>query len=293
MEHKTSRKAPLKDRLFDDFFQCTAHALEHLEGHFELSGLLSQVLGSDSAPYGGDEQVAASKARLRKNRSWQFLSDLYDFAVEGIEHPHHEGNDSLVIDGSDILKLLVTEDLEPCQDWWDIVARGDGRFALDEGQDLTLEKLALLADVDVRTVRNAISAGALVSYKADDHVRVDNASARAWLMGRKGYKPTIQAQSARQKLQHLSTPLEVSTYFRERRRTMPDSAQTLESYPGLTEAVLAELEAGVFRAPLSMVWPLADYYSVERKELLTCLMRVFFPEALHALSEQQTNQVAS
>jgi hypothetical protein len=47
-----------------------------------------------------------------------------------------------------------------------------------------------------------------------------------------------------------------------------------------------QLEAGVFALPLDAVFPVADFYQVDRKAFLECVMRVFFYEELRMLDSR-------
>lgn len=279
---------PRKDRLFEDFCSNVVDTVWRLERLFELQGLEAGLFGSEVPTlHGGLSPV--TKDALKQNRSWKLLSQLYDYAVEGIDAidapgSESDGTSSLVIDAGEVIALLSGEEAGPSDEWHDIIRMGDGRFALEDGQALDVARVALLANVDMRTVRNAISAGALVTTKHHEDVLIANESARAWLMSRKGFKPTSVAGGTRETIAEVQSVSEFAAFLRERRAGLPTPAPLLDAYPGLTAAVLAEAEAGVFRAPLGAVWPMADFYGVVREELLACVMRVFFPDELAALT---------
>jgi hypothetical protein len=48
---------------------------------------------------------------------------------------------------------------------------------------------------------------------------------------------------------------------------------------------LIMLESGSFQFPLDAVFPLADFYQLNREELLGAVMRVFFPDELKAIKD--------
>jgi hypothetical protein len=268
-----------KESLFNDFFRTSRRALEALESQFNVKGVIEQVFGT------GDEDDA--KTTLRASRPWATLSRLIDYAIEGLDGGEHPTD--IVIDGSDVIQLCKTENNWPSDEWDHIIAMGDGRFALDDGMPLAINKLALLARVDIRTVRNAISAGELASFKKDDGVHVENASARAWLHGRRGFKPTVVAdRDTDLTLHEVSSPSAFAGFLlNQRQRLGLDHAQgkIVALHPLIHADSIAQLEAGIFTLPLDTVMPLADYYQVNRKELLDCVMRVFFYEEMQLLSE--------
>jgi hypothetical protein len=254
--------------------------MEALEGMFDVEGAVDQVLGT-----GEDDE---RKAKLRSSRPWETLMRLHDYAVDGIEVQGYRGDD-IVIDGSQVLKLVSSENHWPSREWDDLVAMGDGRYGLDDGQPLDIRKLALLANVDVRTVRNAISSGVLEANKTHEVVFIENESARRWLLGRKGFKPTVSSTGAEQLgLEQVNSPGEFAAFLTARRAHIgldDDSDKLVVFHPSVTADSLKELEAGLFALPLDTVFPLAAYYQVDRKKFLECVMRVFFIDELRALSD--------
>lgn len=276
-ESITSRK----ERLFANFFRSGKQTLRALEEQFNVKGVCEQVFGEEHDDF--DSHDEQRMHRLRSNRAWATLSALYDYAVEGLDYAH-DGPSSLVIDGSDVLWLVTSENHWPSDEWRDIVAMADGRFALDDGQPVDHYKVALLANVDLRTVRNAISAGDLIALKEDDFIFIENASARRWLHGRKGFKPTVIQSAVQQDIAVITAPSVFGAFLRDRRcRLGIESGNVVVMHPSVTAEGLAQLESGVFSLSLNTVFPLADFYQIGRKAFLVCVMRVFFSDELQLL----------
>jgi hypothetical protein len=267
-----------KEKLFQDFYFTAKATFEALESSYGITGVVSQIFGIDNTKQGAQE-------KLRGSSAWETLSALYEYAINGVCNDHPI---DLVIGGSEVIKLATSENSWPSAEWSDIVSMGDGRFALDEGQSFAIYKLALLANVDIRTVRNAVSAGELITYKTDDAVSVDGASARKWLLGRRGFKQTINSGSGVQSsLESINTPGQFSDFLVEQRRRLglagEGAAKLVALHPKASSESLSELEAGVFSLPLDAAFPVADFYQLDRKQFLACVMRVFFYEELAAL----------
>ncbi|MCA8947609.1 MAG: hypothetical protein KDB29_15340, partial [Planctomycetes bacterium] len=168
------------------------------------------------------------------------------------------------------------------------------RNALDGGSSVLMEKLAYLADVDVRTVRNAISAGELVAFKVTDGlqpgIHIENASARSWLQGRRGFTPTVYRGETAQAIGDVSSPAEFGAFLVARRDQLGLDAgegKLLPLVPGVNAKGLAAVEAGVFELPLNAVNPLADFYQLDRKAFLECVMRVFFNDYYTTILESR------
>lgn len=280
-----------KEKLFDDFYRAACGTLESLEMHYNLIGVLDQVFGKDADLRQNTEQA---KTNLRNSNAWNELSALYEYAIHGITSDL-DGPDSVVINGSDVLKLASSEEWRPSNEWDEIIAMGDGRFALDDGQDITIYKLALLAKVDLRTVRNAVSAGNIVAYKKElifegEQICIENASARRWLHGRKGFKPTVMSDAdEHQGLNSVETPAGFGAFLVSQRKRIgldTEAGKLMVFHTSVDLKSISELEAGIFALPLDAVFPLADFYQVSRKELLDCVMRVFFADELHMISSE-------
>lgn len=278
-------KTDRKEKLFQDFFYAAFNSFEALELQFNIRGVKDQVFGKDV----DDEQA---KSNLRASCSWATLSALYDYAVNGLDGGGHP--EDIVIAGSDVIKLVSSENHWPSAEWDQIIAMGDGRYALDEGHFIPLYKVALLANVDIRTVRNAVSAGDLVSTKRDNEIYIENASARRWLHGRRGFKPTVMNDGAEHlSLEKVSSPAEFGAFLvGQRARIGLDSTDNklVVFHPSVNPQAIAQLETGVFAMPLDAAFPLADFYQVGRKEFLECVMRVFFSEELDMLSHESAKE---
>lgn len=279
------------DRLFDNFFQVARGSFQSLEGQYGISGVVEQIFGK-----GVNEEEA--KLHLRESAAWQTLVALYEYAVNGVDpDPRYDGPSSLVIDASDVLKLANSENYYVSEEWENIVAMGDGRYGLDDGHPIALYKVSLLANVNVRTVQNAVSAGELIAFKnnIDGILHVENASARAWLYGRRAFKPTVMktAEVAMQ-LSAVDTPASFAAFLTEQRKRIGlDSAdeKLMFFHPEASTEAIAKVESGIFMLPLSAVFPLADFYRLSRKDFLDCVMRVFFSEELEMLSESAETEV--
>jgi hypothetical protein len=265
---KQTVKKIKKDDFFNLYFQTAHEALQTFENVFELDGVISQVFVE------GTE--AEMKSRIRNSNAWHRLSSLYDYAIDGIasEHPI-----DIVIGAAEVIRLLDTEMGPSLHEFEEVCNMGDGRAALDEGSDIALQKLALLADVDPRTVRNAISSDELKATKTEDGLFIDNASARTWLQVRRGFKPTVDVTGNKLSLDLISTPGEFSTFLKSRHDEIEIDGKLLEIHP-LEAENIDRIEQGIFTLPINSAFPLADIYQLDRKSFLACVMRVFFSDQL-------------
>lgn len=281
---KTNKATPqstpsyTKESLFNDFYRSTKETLNCFELHFGISNLNEQVLGIDPE---------SEETRLRQLHSWKSLSNLYDYAVDGLEQT--EDPMDTVLGGAEALSLVTIEMNQPSSAWDSIVRMADGRYALEEGMGMDPHNVALLAKVDIRTVRNAISGGEMIAEKSGDTVLIENASARQWLLNRKGFVRTIH-QSATS-LSEVDSPSKFGSALiaqRERQNIQLDANVVAVFHSSVSKSRLKELEGGIFTLPLDAVFPLADFYQFSRKEFLACVMRVFFPQQLEMLEDTKS-----
>lgn len=266
-----------KEKLFINFHLAALHSFKALEEQFGVSGLCDQVFGQSA-----DEEQ--SRERLRASSAWGTLSELFDYAVDGVQLNVHA--EDIVIGGAEVLSLATSENAKPSKEWDQIIDMGDGRFALDAGDPVMIGKVALLAKVDIRTVRNAISAGELTAEKVGNENFIENASARTWLHTRKGYRPTVPGYNVGLNMEDIATPAQFGALLssqRERIGLDGGSEKLTVFHRSVNAQELTKLEAGVFSVPLDAVFPLADFYQVGRRELLDCVMRVFFREEFDML----------
>ncbi len=268
-----------KEALFEDFVHSTKEVLPMFELIFGVKGVQEQFFGDFV-----DEEKR--KAKVRSSIAWELLCNLYDYAIDGLED--QSGAENFIIESSMVIKFLTSENHQISREWKDIWEMGDARFGLGEGYDTTLERLALLANVDPRTVRNAISAGELEGEKIDQKIYIENAAARKWLSGRRGYKPTISPISDELPIESVDTPAKFGAFLKKRGQLLGlsnESKKANSGHPSLTSQSLEELESGLFNHSLDMAFPIADLYKINRKAFLACVMRVFFREQMQMLSE--------
>lgn len=284
-----------KAELFDNFFNTAIEVIPLIESTFDLTNgsIFDQVFGI------AEEKIslhqADAKEHLKKSDAWRTLSNLYDYAVDGYINSSEysdieDAAGEIVIGAAEVISIVTTESNGPSEDWDRIIMMGDGRFALDIDSSIDILKLALLANVDVRTVRNAISAGDLTSEKIDNVVLVDSQSALLWLSKRRAYTPTKFIRSIQKELNEVNSATEFGMYLHSLRGELDISLPeaNLEQGPvTISPSDIKNIESGIFKLPINSVDVLASYYQVNKKELLNKIMKIFFSEQLRLIIETQ------
>lgn len=278
---------PSLDKLFPHFVHTAYDTFGAMESEFGFGGLVKQFMGGIDYPgtiFHEEELNQHILKHIQNSHAWEQLVILYDFAIDG--RTDDEDTSYIPTNAADILSLSSFANAPHHKAWERLVWQADGRHGLDSGYPMNFDKLAFLANVDVRTVRNAISAGHLVTVKQCGTDHVQNESARKWLAGRKGFKPTVYAGKTQAALAGVTMPTVFGAILKGQRESiLADGGMLATQHPTLTDSVINTLESGVFDLPLSMVNPVADYYQVDRKQFLGSVMRIFFPEQLVAIQE--------
>jgi len=275
-----------KEELFEDFVRTSVQVFQNIEMVFGVP-VCNEATGIDwDADESDPETIEAAKHYMRGMEGWRWLSEAYDYAFDGIlgaERP-----EDLVTSAAEIISHLDTHNTKPSPEWANFVARGDGRFSLDNFKTVSIETLALLASVDIRTVRNAISAGELTSQKTGSNVYIDNASARNWLSGRRSFRPTQMKVVGIESVTSISSPAEFGSFLSAQRKklgTEIDDKKLVLFHPLIDSKAIKEIEMGVFKLPLDTVTPLSDFYQIDRNDFLVTIMKVFYGDQYRALAE--------
>lgn len=281
---------PSKDKLLEDYIETAIETFQAMELEFGFNDLVTHFLdGHNSRDLQDDVLMKEIKKNVKASDAWNALNRLYDFAVDGLAEDDEISY--IVTNAAEILDLISQRKYPLHPAWKRLEWQGDGRVNLELGGDFELDELAYLADVDVRTVRNAISAGALTPTKVMGTDLVESESARKWLLGRRGFKPTVYAKRSSLQMAAVDKPYTFGILLTQQRNQIVAESGVLSSqHAALTPDVISELESGLFNLPLSMTNPVADYYQLARKPFLACVMRTFFAEQFQMMREIMENQ---
>lgn len=179
--------------------------------------------------------------------------------------------------------------------------RVDARNSLDTGNRLTVSDLALLANMNERSVRNAIAAGEL---SVGELGYVSHEVAVRWLQGRRGFKATefLAFPQDRGELPDSLNAVEIPKFVKTRLQqiwTPKDGVRPDDGWAGMSghpDWIVAASKAGGFsmdrimemtRLPLSIkpkeCEELAQLMSVDKVWLTYQLMAALFPDQIDML----------
>ncbi len=159
-------------------------------------------LPEDASLQGAVAKFDASSIRMARH-----LPVYYEYAYEARVPAGHEST----INPDDVLAELLcdfpysigakSDYLQLCLDvvgaeagdtghLEEMVERWKARYALDHGQDLTTRQIAVLADMNERSVQNATLAKGAARLRIGQDGWVNNTEAKRWIEGRRGFKKT-------------------------------------------------------------------------------------------------------
>lgn len=277
------------DKLFDNFYETLDQFLGEFEDIFGIEGIYQSFFGCEKHENDPDdyfEEHSEALVRALQSTPWNTLHRLYEYGVNG--KIDHTVNASTIHSDADVLiSYLRTSRANLSAHWDQILQMSMGRLSLDDGQPLSPQSIALLAGVDIRTVRNACSAGELINFKQPltNELMVDNKSAKTWLSGRRGFIPTNHASTTTLSLSNIRNPSEFGLMIQERMSSLKKDSHHADFvfHDAWTTESLEALKSGKFNAPLDSLTHLSNFLEIEHKELLLCVMRVFYPEQLSML----------
>ena len=230
-------------------------------------------------------------SNIKQKTIWRTLEDCYQFAFFGREPKESDCNESCVISAGEVVEALMPD----CEPWQIVVAAGNARCALDGGFSVQAGVLPYLARVDIRTVKNAISAKELLVNDSlgSKPVYVTNSSARRWLRHRRHFHPAWDHRAA-ESLEKVSSSEDLAEFLQKRRADLELTfdKSLMPRHPAVTQQSLEALEDGIFTMPLDVVPQLAEYYHVDEKLLLDVVLHCFCAELLNDIFDvlQKENQ---
>ncbi len=237
-----------------------------------LARSTERVFGSDCGgallglPGRGAWHVEPSEALVNNSSLWQAVLTMYDYGIGGQPHPsfgasgdvgNQYGEAEMFLLGLDSMKLFFEEDDVHVPTFAQRTVRtAVARHLLDGGERyitrdedemagyLSFAEVALLADMDERSVRNAANPklpDALVTKNFGRRSMIAIEDARRWLSSRKGFVPTrgapAEPQIAAPELSSLTVPYEIVARVSESARnanlsTAEFLAQLLDKHQG-------------------------------------------------------------
>lgn len=265
----------------------------HLEGStdklFGLPAGTSQITHQPSL-YSLDKKSQEIAMQTFMNTSiYHACRNLYEYAVNGIPTNEHWSD---IVEDVNIYLQHIHSDFSPI--WPNtrvIVDLALLRFGIDGEQDSNyficdfdkFRVIALMADLDERTVKNAHSQGFFNGDSGD----FDFNAIKLWLSTKRGFIPTKGLiKKDEHSLNEIKTASDFGCFLKEKRKSLGalfDLKVFQTKHYLFDKKTVTELENGFFNLPLNTVSILANAYYLDENEFLECVMNVFFSSELEKI----------
>ncbi|BCT66578.1 hypothetical protein NNRS527_00142 [Nitrosospira sp. NRS527] len=201
----------------------------------------NRALRLDTDEYGAPWDMELSEIEVRRYRVGRMLPFLYDYAYHG-----KRGADSTLswsewrgdYDDREVFKYFLSltaedgivnidlslGDIIAKDQLNDMLNRADARQLLDSGEELSISDIALLANMNEKSVSNALRAEGDHRLVSADGEHVENAEALRWLRSRRGgFKETTISNFSEKSQPDSLTYAELAPFIQDRlKRLYPD-----------------------------------------------------------------------
>lgn len=261
---------------------------------FEIFGVESSTLKKNLSL---NDTIKLYEKNFSDKEPWDILSKTYEYAFDGVLPNGVNADD---IENGLPLRIIFemlelfggAADSKVSNYLYDVFDAAHGRQRLDGGMTLTIKDVALLANVDERTVRNAISAKELEASKLDKKKHIDNKSAISWLSKRKGFNSTKFPNLETVNFNDIKSIPEFCAYLkfiRKNREVDLSNQKRISEETFIRDYGVYPLENGIFALSIDKCEALSDFYNIDRVSFLIKVMELFFKEQL-GLIKNSLNQ---
>lgn len=174
----------------------------------------------------------------------------------------------------------------------DLVERVQARVELHRGRSLNLRQLAVLANMNERSVKNAVTADGVHKLTLNEKGEVDAEQAAQWLQNRRGYvKPEYKKARKAAELPESLTAYELPHFLSSRVYQLLDAAPLRRQVDVAEEAdMLVDRLDEICRPPLSLnpteIPGLARALALDEQWLTRQVMFALFPQQMVLLLDE-------
>jgi hypothetical protein len=285
-----------KDEFFENIFICALGNFSTIEGYMGINGIMSQVFGIDDYEALGssyelptfktkqDEDTA--KNNFMSSSIWYPFDCVYDYAING--HGHNCCIDEIT-DSIDFAYILHSDHIQISPYSFEIITMALVRHALEHDPTVRYintenfnspKAIAQLAGIDLRTLKNAISAGEIETLSKKE---LCASSLKKWLLTRKGFKPTFYNTKSDYFFNSPVSFAELLKKSREKIGDRFDPSDLLKACPNQPN-VLDEIERGILDLPLDVLPLVSKIYEIPYPVLLKQVMQTYYPNEYSLLT---------
>lgn len=275
-----------KDHFFQNIFECALGNFAEMETNMHIKGIFVQVFGINDFEYNSTElpniepYEKLTKHYFMNHPIWQVFEKTFEYAVNG------EANNFSIDELTkcvDFAQILHSDHFQISSKSYEIITMALVRYALEHQSTVNFfeaentnypQAIAKLADIDVRTLKNAISANEIETISKGI---LCASSLKQWLLNRKGFKPTSYTKNQTIDF-FFNSPSTFAKILKQAREKLAENFDPNELILfSKQENIIKDLELGIFNLPLNSLSIISKTYQIPHPILLKQVLQTFYP----------------
>ncbi|NHC03463.1 hypothetical protein G9F31_06730 [Acinetobacter sp. 187] len=285
----TKEKVISKEDFFQNIYECALGNFSTMENYMGIKGIIGQVFDIDSYELGSaydlpefthKHEEDRAKQHFMNHRIWYPFECVYEYAVNG------NGQKCCldeITDCIDFSHILNSDHFQISTKSHEVITMALVRYNLEHDTYVNYFNadvcnyplaIALLADVDVRTIKNAVSSQEIETITK---IHLSAPSLKQWLLKRKGFKPTFYSE--KDTSYTFNSPTSFAKLLKDCREKLDkdfNPSDLISTYPN-NPNILEELELGIFNLPMNSVSLISKTYDIPYPTLLKQILKTYYP----------------
>lgn len=277
-----------KEEFFQNIYECALGNFSTIEAYMGIHGLIGQVFGvNDLEELGSaydlpsfntelDENIA--KTHFKNGQIWYPFEWVYEYAINGNGYKCCIDE---ITDCVDFAHILNSDHFQISQQSHEVITMALVRHAIEHDPTVMYlnvdncnypKAIAQLAGIDLRTLKNAVSAGEINAFSKNE---LCASSLKQWLLTRKGFKPTIYTN---ENSHFFNSPTSFASVLKKARETLDyfDPTKLIEACENQPN-VIEQLELGILDVALDKLPLVAKTYGIPYPILFKQVMQTYYP----------------
>lgn len=278
-----------KEEFLQNIYECALGNFSTMEAYLGIHGIMGQVFGvNDFEELGSahdlpvfkiEQEQELAKNYFRNGKIWYPFECVYEYAVNG---DGSKCSFDEITDCVDFKHILHSDHFQISKKSDDIITMALVRHSLDNDSKVMFFNssncnyplaIAQLASVDLRTIKNAVSAGEIESSSKNE---LCASSLKQWLSTRKGFKPTFYTKQNDYFFNSKTSFTEVLKKARENLGNKFDPKELINACPSHPN-IIQQLELGSLYLSLDKLPLVARTYGIPYPILFKQVMQTFYP----------------
>jgi hypothetical protein len=278
-----------KEDFFQNIYECALGNFSTMEACLGIHGIMGQVFGvndfeelgsaSDLPQFKIKQEAEIARNHFMNGKIWYPFECVYEYAVNG--NGWKCCIDELT-DCVDFLHILHSDHFQISSKSHEVITMALVRHSLDHDSTSMFFNagdcnyplaIAQLANVDLRTVKNAVSGGEIEALSKNE---LSASSLKQWLLNRKGFKPTFYTKHNDYFFNSQASFAEILKNARANMGEQFDPKDLTNVCPNHPN-IIEQLELGVLELSLDKLSLVAKVYQIPYPILFKNVMQTYYP----------------